>query len=179
MTAPALYRHPTRSEIIELAAAEGHDADIPSNAGVIRPSASRTSTHHQTATSEKVDSSLTAEKDVEKGVRTGSLSSEEEPEDTSPPDPNVVDFDGPDDPEHPLNWPFKKKWGMIILISAITFLTPLASSMFAPGVPDIMREFHSTSNLLAGFMISVYVLGFAFGPLRMSHVPQPSTNWDS
>ena len=37
--------------------------------------------------------------------------------------------------------------------------------MFAPGVPDIMREFHSTNENVATFVVSVYVLGFAFGPL--------------
>jgi multidrug resistance protein len=37
--------------------------------------------------------------------------------------------------------------------------------MFAPGVPDIMREFKSTNENLATFVVSVYVLGFAFGPL--------------
>jgi hypothetical protein len=31
-----------------------------------------------------------------------------------------------------------------------------------------MREFHSTSELLEGFVVSVYVLGFAFGPLGRS-----------
>ena len=33
--------------------------------------------------------------------------------------------------------------------------------MFAPGVPDIMREFKSTNENLATFVVSVYVLGFA------------------
>ena len=42
---------------------------------------------------------------------------------------------------------------------------PLASSMFAPGVPEVMTEFHSSNTLLAGFVVSVYVLGYAFGPL--------------
>lgn len=37
--------------------------------------------------------------------------------------------------------------------------------MFAPGVPDIMREFGSTNENLATFVVSVYVLGFALGPL--------------
>jgi hypothetical protein len=74
-------------------------------------------------------------------------------------DPNIVDFDGPDDMENPLNWTYWKKWGMVMLISAITFLTPLASSMFAPGVPEVMREFRSTNDMLEGFMVSVYVLG--------------------
>jgi len=34
-----------------------------------------------------------------------------------------------------------------------------------PGVPQVMAEFHSNSELLEGFVVSVYVLGFAFGPL--------------
>lgn len=44
-------------------------------------------------------------------------------------------------------------------------VSPLASSMFAPGVPDVMVDFDSSSKLLATFVISVYILGFAFGPL--------------
>ncbi|KAI5358695.1 putative major facilitator superfamily, MFS transporter superfamily [Septoria linicola] len=37
--------------------------------------------------------------------------------------------------------------------------------MFAPGVPELMREFQTDSSLLATFVVSIYVLGFAFGPL--------------
>lgn len=69
------------------------------------------------------------------------------------------------DPENPMNWTNKKKWSNIGVMSAITFLTPLASSMFAPGVPRVMAEFHSTSNITATFVVSIFVLGFAFGPL--------------
>lgn len=47
----------------------------------------------------------------------------------------------------------------------LTSHRPLASSMFAPGVPEVMTEFHSSSTTLAGFVVSVYVLGYAFGPL--------------
>lgn len=37
--------------------------------------------------------------------------------------------------------------------------------MFAPGVPSLMAEFHSTSSELASFCVSVYVLGYATGPM--------------
>jgi hypothetical protein len=33
----------------------------------------------------------------------------------------VVDWDGPDDPQNPQNWPTNKRWAIIIFISAITF----------------------------------------------------------
>ena len=78
-------------------------------------------------------------------------------------DPNVVDWDGPDDPANPQNWPAKKKWSIIAALGAVTFITPLASSFFAPGVPQVMSAFGVSSNLMATFVVSVYLLGFALG----------------
>ncbi|KAL9597455.1 MAG: hypothetical protein Q9219_005147 [cf. Caloplaca sp. 3 TL-2023] len=80
-------------------------------------------------------------------------------------DPNSVDWNGLDDPEKPTNWPASRKHGIIAIISTITFLTPLASSMFAPGVPQVMAEFNSNNVELASFVVSVYILGYAFGPM--------------
>lgn len=37
--------------------------------------------------------------------------------------------------------------------------------MFAPGIPGIMVEFKESSTTVATFLLSVYILGFAFGPL--------------
>ena len=34
---------------------------------------------------------------------------------------NIVDWDGPDDPESPLNWSPTRKWTTIVLVSSITF----------------------------------------------------------
>ncbi|KAF2198167.1 MFS general substrate transporter [Delitschia confertaspora ATCC 74209] len=165
-----LERQPSRrEEIIELATEERHDADIPTNIGSIR-------TIHTRKPTESAESSTLklGEKDIEKGPIASSLSSSKrdaEDEEVIPEDeeginePNIVTWDSPTDPENPMNWTLKKKWGTVALVSVITFLTPLASSMFAPGVPDVMHTFHSTNDMLTGFMVSVYVLGFAFGPL--------------
>jgi hypothetical protein len=58
--------------------------------------------------------------------------------------PNVVDWDGPDDPQNPINFPESIKWGNIGVLSVLSTLTPLASSMFAPSVPQLMEHFNST-----------------------------------
>lgn len=180
MTTSSSHRRATESDIISLAAAEGHDADIPTNAGSINQNASPTSSRPRTPAGDEKDIPAAMEKDLEKGADAESMASMDQPEEIT--NPNIVNFDGPDDMDNPMNWKASKKWGMISLVSAITFLTPLASSMFAPGVPDVMREFKSTSETLEGFMLSVYVLGvsldcstyehsiltvlqFAFGPL--------------
>lgn len=37
--------------------------------------------------------------------------------------------------------------------------------MFAPGVPEVMEEFKSENVELASFVVSIYILGYALGPL--------------
>lgn len=115
-----------------------------------------------------------SDKDVEKGIESHAhsthtdertLSVDQPIAVTEERDPNIVDWDGPDDPNNPQNWPAKKKWSIIAALGAITLITPLASSFFAPGVPQVLRAFHETSNLIASFVVSVYILGFALGPL--------------
>ncbi len=57
--------------------------------------------------------------------------------------------------------------GLIIRVryAETDFYRPLASSMFAPGVPQVMRDFKSTNTELASFVVSIYILGFAIGPM--------------
>ncbi|KAL4808632.1 major facilitator superfamily domain-containing protein [Aspergillus unguis] len=75
-----------------------------------------------------------------------------------------VDWDGPDDPANPVNWPTGKKAAQLTLMAANTFVTPLASSMFAPGIEGVMVDFHSTDSMLASFVVSVFILGYVVGP---------------
>ena len=37
--------------------------------------------------------------------------------------------------------------------------------MFAPGVPQVLSDFKSDNALLGSFVVSVYILGYATGPL--------------
>ncbi len=80
----------------------------------------------------------------------------------------LVTWDGSDDPANPTNWSTTSKFTNIGIVSALTFLTPLASSMFAPGIPLIENEFQNYNKELAGFVLSVYVLGFAIGPMVLA-----------
>ena len=115
--------------------------------------------------------------DPEKGAQSQALSTHTDertlsagaPAQAEARDPNIVDWDGPDDPANPLNWPAKKKWSIIAALGAVTLITPLASSFFAPGVPQVMRAFDEKSNLMATFVVSVYLLGFAIGMYLSSH----------
>jgi hypothetical protein len=44
------------------------------------------------------------------------------------------------------------------IVAAITFFSPLASSMFAPGIPSVLADFHETNESLGTFCVSVYIL---------------------
>lgn len=168
---------PEREKKIEAAVAEGHDADTPSNIGYLLDeqgelkrqrsiadqanlalAKSRSNASHHTGGGGDLEKGVTPEEGGDKDAH-AVVEGES--------DPNVVWWDGPDDPENPMNWPSWRKVLTCTIISFLTFVTPLASSIFAPGVPDLMADFRSQSNLLASFVVSVYVLGFAFGPLIM------------
>jgi hypothetical protein len=41
----------------------------------------------------------------------------------APKDPDIVDWDGPDDPANPMNWPSTKKFVAIGIVSLITMLS--------------------------------------------------------
>lgn len=166
-----------RLKKIRAAYEEGHDADIPSGEGYVldrkgelkrqRSIADQRSLALSRSRSHTSHKNGTAVNDLEKGH-----SQEDDGQGDgavldgdSENDPNIVWWDGPDDPANPLNWPTWRKAVNCGFISLLTFVTPLASSIFAPGVPGLMADFHSDNNMLAAFVVSVYILGFAFGPL--------------
>ncbi|KII85807.1 hypothetical protein PLICRDRAFT_44216 [Plicaturopsis crispa FD-325 SS-3] len=77
----------------------------------------------------------------------------------------LVDWDGPHDPANPKNWTYKRKWSATLIISAFAFISPISSSMAAPAMAQIGRQFGTTSEAILAMSTSVFVLGYAFGPL--------------
>ena len=72
--------------------------------------------------------------DIEKGVQSAAISTNSDERtlggDHAPEadrDPDVVDWDGPDDPENPLNWPARKKWTLIGILAMVTLVTYVPS----------------------------------------------------
>lgn len=84
-----------------LAYEEGHDADIPSNEGVVTAAEADRLESEMKVDPEKDHSSTASTTephgDVEKNQPTTTAEEEQQ-------DPDIVDWDGPDDPANPLNW---------------------------------------------------------------------------
>ena len=59
--------------------------------------------------------------DIEKG--TPRSDTVEQQHSTSKLDNNIIDWDGPLDPEMPLNWGARKKWTNVLVVAVLTLLT--------------------------------------------------------
>lgn len=70
---------------------------------------------------EKQTTLADAERDLENSNSVPSTEDNKIPHE--PKDPNVVDWDGPDDPANPLNWTGKKKWTNGALLATMTLIT--------------------------------------------------------
>ncbi|GAW09498.1 mfs multidrug [Lentinula edodes] len=76
--------------------------------------------------------------------------------------------DWEDDPINARNWPSSKKWTSVAIVSLYTFVSPLSSSMLAPGLPDIAAKYGVTSTTETSLMLSVFLISFAIGPLILA-----------
>ncbi|KIJ30489.1 hypothetical protein M422DRAFT_187149 [Sphaerobolus stellatus SS14] len=68
-------------------------------------------------------------------------------------------------PANPLNWSTGRKWKNVAIVSLYTFVSPLASSMMAPGLPEIATHYGITSPTVVALTLSIFLLAFAIGPL--------------
>jgi multidrug resistance protein len=53
----------------------------------------------------------------------------------------------------------------------------MASTIPAPAVPDIMRDLHSNNENLSIIVVSIFLLGFAFGPLVAAPISEAHGRW--
>lgn len=104
-------------------------------------------------------------------------------------DSSVIDWDGPDDPQNPVNWSARRRWTQITMISMLGLITyasvnplltitrsdinfdanrNLAPTICAPGIGDIITDFNITSETVSTLAITIYILGVALGPMAIS-----------
>lgn len=88
--------------------------------------------------------------------------------------------DWENDPENARNWSLTKKWTAVFIVRAVvrqfycsqptkfqvssyTFVTPLASSMMAPGLPEVAQKYGITNSSIVALTLSIFLLSFAIG----------------
>lgn len=70
----------------------------------------------------------------------------------------------PEDPRNPMNFSSFKKWSITLIASSITLTVSLVSSAYSGGISSLTAEFQVDKEIII-LGISLFVLGFAFGPL--------------
>ncbi|KAL2177407.1 major facilitator superfamily domain-containing protein [Thermothelomyces heterothallicus CBS 202.75] len=76
----------------------------------------------------------------------------------------LVDFDGPEDPYKPLNWPLHKKVVTTLLYGLVTMSATWASSCYSAGTAQVAAAF-GVSSQVAVLGTSLFLVGFGIGPL--------------
>ncbi|MCJ1415196.1 hypothetical protein MMC32_001527 [Xylographa parallela] len=74
------------------------------------------------------------------------------------------DWNGPDDPENPMNWSMWSRVYHTSVPALLGFLVTLGSSIYTPGVADMMEQF-GVSSTVALLGLAVYLVGLACGPV--------------
>ncbi|KAI0341879.1 MFS general substrate transporter [Trametopsis cervina] len=89
-------------------------------------------------------------------------------------DPDLVSWDGPDDPEAPLNWSSWKKACVLAQVSLHTLSIYIGASIYGPGIGDLSEKF-GISEVAGSLGITMFVLGYATGPMvlaPLSEIPR-------
>jgi multidrug resistance protein len=68
------------------------------------------------------------------------------------------------DPVNPMNYSDAMKWSITMLVAIATLAVAFVSSAYSGGVAEILEEFQ-ISQIVGTLGISLFVLGFAIGPL--------------
>ncbi|PSN74061.1 MFS general substrate transporter [Corynespora cassiicola Philippines] len=77
---------------------------------------------------------------------------------------NIVDWDGPDDPENPRNWPARKKFVFVLVTSGMIQAVSFGSSVIAPSQKIIAADF-DVPLPVAQLTVSLWILGLFAGPI--------------
>ncbi|EEU36354.1 uncharacterized protein NECHADRAFT_52650 [Fusarium vanettenii 77-13-4] len=78
-------------------------------------------------------------------------------------EPYIVSFI-PDDAGNPFNWSKLARWRITMVSAATCFAVAFSSSAYTGTMKELMFHFRASNTLITGG-VSLYVLGFALGPL--------------
>ncbi|CAJ2513986.1 Uu.00g021050.m01.CDS01 [Anthostomella pinea] len=73
----------------------------------------------------------------------------------------------PDDKDNPRNWPAWKRWYIGCFVNWLNVLTCWCAGSISSGAEEIQADFHVSAEVTT-LCLSMYILGFAVGPLLLA-----------
>lgn len=58
------------------------------------------------------------------------------------------------------SWTLRRKWGITLIVSSYTFISPVSSAMIAPATDQLAEQFGITSDVVMAMTTSIFVLGY-------------------
>lgn len=80
-------------------------------------------------------------------------------------DPNLITWDGPQDPDNPQNWSNGLRWRNTWTISLFVFISPVSSSMIAPAMDHLAKSLGMHTEIETYLSLSIFILAYAIGPI--------------
>lgn len=80
-------------------------------------------------------------------------------------DPELVTWDGPDDPADPRNWPNSKRVLQTGIVALYLLILPMLSLILSPAMTEISAALGITKPVVALLCVLIMVLAWALGPL--------------
>lgn len=87
-------------------------------------------------------------------------------------DPELVAWDGPDDPANPRNWSFREKIFQTAIVSIYSLLSPMLSSILSPAMAEISESLNIEKKVIQALCVSIMVLAWAIGPLIIAPISE-------
>lgn len=86
-------------------------------------------------------------------------------------DPNIITWTDDNDPENPRNWSTAYKAFVTLELGLLAFAASLGSSIITPAEAAISSYIH-VSHEVTVLVVSLYLLGFAFGPCAFGPISE-------
>lgn len=77
----------------------------------------------------------------------------------------VVNWYGPNDKGNPQNLPLWRKWSITMVLALYVLSTTFSSSVFSAAAAVTAQEFHVTTGTMVFGGTSLFMIGFAVGPI--------------
>ena len=105
------------------------------------------------------DANLTSETppDLEKGSSSDEEVATPAPAPAQNKDEFLVEFDGPNDPDNPKNWPPRRRWGITAAMGSMVFTVTFASSIFSVNLA-VIKELFDVELVTATLGVALFVL---------------------
>lgn len=127
---------------------------------------------HSTETSSSTTNAMAPEEAIATELEADSLPSKERDLEAGkdeplavPKDPNLVTWDGPQDPENPKNWPNNIKWKYTLAVSLFVFISPVSSAMIAPAMDNLGEALDMRTQFEVYLSLAIFILAYAVGPV--------------